>query len=64
MEARPAPKGPLLTPLRRILLAILWRSVTTFDMVECLHSERMWRALSGSPQRGHCRLVEILKRTA
>eukprot|EP00983_Pelagomonas_calceolata_P012851 410784-Pelagomonas_calceolata.AAC.1 len=26
MEARPAPKGPLLTPLRRILLAMLWRS--------------------------------------
>eukprot|EP00983_Pelagomonas_calceolata_P097565 1158263-Pelagomonas_calceolata.AAC.10 len=28
MEARPAPKGPLLIPLRRILLAILWHSVT------------------------------------
>eukprot|EP00983_Pelagomonas_calceolata_P057908 1145267-Pelagomonas_calceolata.AAC.1 len=27
-EASPAPRGPLLTPLRRILLAILWRSVT------------------------------------
>eukprot|EP00983_Pelagomonas_calceolata_P019322 607344-Pelagomonas_calceolata.AAC.1 len=64
MEARPAPRGPLLILLRRILLAILWRSVTTFDMVECLHPERMWRALPGSPQRGHCRLVGILKRTA
>eukprot|EP00983_Pelagomonas_calceolata_P073414 1152113-Pelagomonas_calceolata.AAC.4 len=35
-----------------------------FDIVECLHPERMQRALSGSPQRGHCRLVDILKRTA
>eukprot|EP00983_Pelagomonas_calceolata_P036110 1129418-Pelagomonas_calceolata.AAC.1 len=29
MEARPAPRGPLLTPLRRILLTIMWCSVTT-----------------------------------
>eukprot|EP00983_Pelagomonas_calceolata_P120984 1160757-Pelagomonas_calceolata.AAC.1 len=57
------PKGVLADSLRRILLAILWRSVTMIGMVECLHPERMWRALSGSPQRGHCRLVEILKRT-
>eukprot|EP00983_Pelagomonas_calceolata_P127754 1161442-Pelagomonas_calceolata.AAC.2 len=32
MEARPAPKGPLLIPLIRILPAILWRSVIIFDM--------------------------------
>eukprot|EP00983_Pelagomonas_calceolata_P079706 1154823-Pelagomonas_calceolata.AAC.2 len=28
-------------PLRRFLLAILWHSVTIFDMVECLHPGRM-----------------------
>eukprot|EP00983_Pelagomonas_calceolata_P010893 352721-Pelagomonas_calceolata.AAC.1 len=33
MEARSTPRGPLLTDLRRILLAILWRLVTIFDMV-------------------------------
>eukprot|EP00983_Pelagomonas_calceolata_P026497 831907-Pelagomonas_calceolata.AAC.1 len=46
MEARPAPKGPLLIQLlrvlvRRTLLAIMWRAVNIFDMVECLHPERM-----------------------
>eukprot|EP00983_Pelagomonas_calceolata_P017390 545338-Pelagomonas_calceolata.AAC.1 len=61
MEARPAPRGPLLIPVRRILLAILWRSVTMFDMVECFTFFQDVRALSGSR---HCRLVEILKRTA
>eukprot|EP00983_Pelagomonas_calceolata_P050408 1141960-Pelagomonas_calceolata.AAC.6 len=40
MEARPAPRGPLLTPLR-IMLAKLWCSVTIIYMVECLHPERM-----------------------
>eukprot|EP00983_Pelagomonas_calceolata_P077622 1153937-Pelagomonas_calceolata.AAC.1 len=34
MEARPAPRGPLLKPLKRILLAILWSSVTIFDTLK------------------------------
>eukprot|EP00983_Pelagomonas_calceolata_P063828 1147886-Pelagomonas_calceolata.AAC.3 len=41
MEARPAPRVPLLILLRRILLAIMWRSVTIFDMVESLNPGRM-----------------------
>lgn len=32
-------------------------------MMECWHPERMSTALSGLPRRGHCRLVEILKRS-
>eukprot|EP00983_Pelagomonas_calceolata_P074231 1152464-Pelagomonas_calceolata.AAC.1 len=38
MGARRAPRGPLLTvltSLRRIMLALSWRSVTIFDMTRC-----------------------------
>eukprot|EP00983_Pelagomonas_calceolata_P118794 1160537-Pelagomonas_calceolata.AAC.3 len=36
MEARPAPRGPLLTPLRKILLAILWRSAGGHFKANCM----------------------------
>eukprot|EP00983_Pelagomonas_calceolata_P112912 1159934-Pelagomonas_calceolata.AAC.1 len=41
IEARPDPRGLLLMPLSRILLAILGHSVTMFDMMGYLHPERM-----------------------
>ena len=36
------------------LHAMLWHSVTMFEMVWCLHPERMCRALSGCWQRERC----------
>eukprot|EP00983_Pelagomonas_calceolata_P026496 831906-Pelagomonas_calceolata.AAC.1 len=39
MEERPAPRGPLLITLRRIQLAILWRSVT-MKKKKKLHRQR------------------------
>eukprot|EP00983_Pelagomonas_calceolata_P130968 1161732-Pelagomonas_calceolata.AAC.2 len=47
MEARHAPRGPLLIPQRRILLAILWRSVTIFDMP-------WWNLYILKGWEGHC----------
>eukprot|EP00983_Pelagomonas_calceolata_P042393 1138493-Pelagomonas_calceolata.AAC.1 len=42
----------LLTPLRRILLAILWHSVTIFDMVECLHPKKNVKGTVWLPTEG------------
>eukprot|EP00983_Pelagomonas_calceolata_P134146 1162029-Pelagomonas_calceolata.AAC.9 len=44
MDTRPAPRGPELITSKGILLAILWRLVTTFDTLECLHPERIAEA--------------------
>eukprot|EP00983_Pelagomonas_calceolata_P076804 1153578-Pelagomonas_calceolata.AAC.4 len=46
-----------LTPVRGIRLAISWCSFTIFDAMEYSHSLGILQALSGSPQRGHFKLV-------